>query len=283
MSGGPRGLISNRSRRKFLQAITAGAAMIPFVMSRNAVADEGRGGNDGDCDADDDYKGPGCHCLLRGTKILTDRGPTPIQDLKLGDLVVTESGRLEPVKWIAKATIAKPDAGDWHEEVLPIRIAQSAIDENLPSRDLYLSPGHCLFIDGYLIPADYLVNGTSIVQAAPSGLDVLDYFHVEFERHEVVYAEGVPVESMHLPDGRPAPADLLEYERLYGSQPQSPMAPYAPILGYRGIHGNALALARAALSRWIDIRDPIQVVYDRLEARATVFQLDPRKAELASA
>lgn len=279
MSGGPRGIISNRSRRKFLKVVTSAAAAAPLLLARKAFADA----SDQGCESSD-YQPKSCHCLLRGTEITTARGAMPVEELAIGDLILTESGQFEPVKWIARQTIEKPLQDTWRDDVVPICIAQSAIDQNLPRRDLFLSPGHCLFIDGYLIPADYLVNGTSIVQVVPPGVDVLDYFHVEFERHDVMYADGVPVESMHLPDGRSAEArDFLDYERLYGSRPPRPMAPYAPILGYRGLHGNTLALARAALSRWIDVRDPIQVAYDRLAARAALLKPNRRTAEPASA
>ena len=74
----------------------------------------------------------------------------------------------------------------------PVRISQFALDEWTPHRDLYLSPNHALYIDGALIPAKYLVNGTSIVQAMPEGVEEIEYFHIELETHEVIFAEELP-------------------------------------------------------------------------------------------
>jgi len=157
---------------------------------------------------------------------------------------------------------------------------QSALDMNLPSRDLFVTPGHCLYIDGYLIPAAYLVNGTSIALSPQESRDVIEYFHIEFEGHEVIYAEGVAVESFHVRDGHEGFENYRDYERLYGSA-NGPMVPYAPVLGHNGVRQNAVALVRSALSQWIDVRDPIQIAYDRIAARARLSEMRP--PELASA
>jgi Hint domain len=61
---------------------------------------------------------------------------------------------------------------------------------------LYVSPNHALLLDGVLIPAIYLVNGSSIVQAMPEGVEEIEYFHVELEIHEVIFAEGAAVETL---------------------------------------------------------------------------------------
>ena len=75
----------------------------------------------------------------------------------------------------------------------PVRIRRGAIGENLPERDLVLSPDHCLFLDGKLIPAKSLINGMTIVQERD--VPAVHYFHVEVEPHAVLLAEGLPVES----------------------------------------------------------------------------------------
>ena len=55
-----------------------------------------------------------------------------------------------------------------------------------------LSPDHAVWIDGALVPALLLVDGDAIVQEAH---DVVSYFHVELERHDVIFAEGLTAES----------------------------------------------------------------------------------------
>ena len=78
----------------------------------------------------------------------------------------------------------------------PVRIAAGAFGEELPRRDLVVSPGHGLFIadsDGErLIPAGCLVNGTTITWEA---VDHVDYVHIELGRHDILLAEGLPAES----------------------------------------------------------------------------------------
>ncbi|MBN9559740.1 MAG: Hint domain-containing protein [Alphaproteobacteria bacterium] len=134
-------------------------------------------------------------CFASGTHILTSRGEVPVERLSEGDLVVTVSNGqpvLKPVKWLGQRRIdiaahPRPAA------VAPIRIRRGAIARDMPKRDLLLSPDHCLFIDGKLIPAKLLVNGMTVVQElAARGVH---YYHVELERHAVLVAEGLPVES----------------------------------------------------------------------------------------
>ena len=62
----------------------------------------------------------------------------------------------------------------------------------MPSRDLFVSPDHALYVDGVLIPAKYLVNGQSIRQVE---VDHVTYHHIELARHDVVLAENLPVET----------------------------------------------------------------------------------------
>jgi hypothetical protein len=65
--------------------------------------------------------------------------------------------------------------------------------ENVPARDLLVSPDHALFIDGVLMQAQSLVNGATILRAPPAGR--ITYFHVELDRHAILFAEGLAAES----------------------------------------------------------------------------------------
>jgi hypothetical protein len=113
----------------------------------------------------------------------------------------------------------------------------------------------------------YLVNETSIAQGTPSEMSELEYYHVELDTHEVIYAEGALVESY---DGsnRDNFLNFMEYERLYGAERQSNMTPFAPILRYHGRRHELNGLVRSLVSNVVDVRDPIQIACDQLAQRA---------------
>ena len=168
-------------------------------------------------------------CFLRGTNILTSKGEAHVEDLMIGDLVVTADGEAMPIRWIGRNLFKKAGTRPWPESVQPILVSRFAIDDKTPHADLYLSPGHALYIDGVLIPVKHLINGTSITQAMPEGMDAVEYFQIELETHEVIFAEGTPVESFLVKDGnRENFTNFVEYERLYGTEPALSMTPYAP-------------------------------------------------------
>ncbi|MEE7463652.1 hypothetical protein MFUR16E_21670 [Methylobacterium fujisawaense] len=135
---------------------------------------------------------PVCYCT--GTLIRTVRGDVVVEELAVGDLVVTGSGEHRPVRWIGHRTIdctrhPEPSA------VLPVRIAAGALGENRPARDLVVSPGHAIGLDilgEVLVPAAALVNGTTIVH---EDVDSVTYWHVELDSHDLLIAEGQPAES----------------------------------------------------------------------------------------
>jgi antigen 43 len=134
-------------------------------------------------------------CYAAGTAILTPHGEVAVETIEPGDVVTTsEAGRLVP-QTVIWAGVREIDLTDHPkpEAVAPIRIRRGALADGLPRRDLLVSPDHCLFVDGGLIPAKLLINGMTIVRDL--GLNSVSYHHIELERHAVLLAEGVPAES----------------------------------------------------------------------------------------
>lgn len=134
-------------------------------------------------------------CFARGTRILTPSGEVAVEDLAEGDSVVTLAGGAQvpqPVAWIGRRRIDLA-AHPRPQLAAPVRIRRDAFGAGLPRRDLVVSPDHCLFVDGRLIPAKALVNDMTIVQERH--LRHVDYHHVELRRHAVLLAEGLPAES----------------------------------------------------------------------------------------
>jgi hypothetical protein len=134
-------------------------------------------------------------CYAAGTLILTANGEVPVEQLAPGDLLVTldrGSRTLQPVKWIGERRLDLA-AHPRPELAAPVRIRKDAFSEGIPARDLLLSPEHCIFADGKLIPVRLLVNSMTIVQeCSPRHVH---YYHVEMARHSLLLAEGLPAES----------------------------------------------------------------------------------------
>ena len=107
-----------------------------------------------------------------------------------GNVVKTASG-VATVTWVGRRRL-DVTAHPRPAEIMPIRIAAHAFADNVPARDLFVSPGHGIAVNGALIPAGLLVNGTTIAQVEVARVE---YWHVELARHDLVYAEGLASES----------------------------------------------------------------------------------------
>jgi Hint domain/Subtilase family len=133
----------------------------------------------------------GMACFAEGTRIRTPSGEAEVETLRVGDLVSVARGGAEVIRWLGRRRVdcrrhVSPQA------VWPVRIGAEAFGAGAPLRDLFLSPDHAVHAEGVLIPIKHLTNGSSVRQA---GRDEIHYFHIELPRHEVILAEGLPVES----------------------------------------------------------------------------------------
>jgi hypothetical protein len=255
-----------RTRRQLLRVTAIGAAGFPFLALARKPASAQRPIPDPRPAPEPAPRPTQGSCFLKGTKISTPSGDRLVQELQIRDEVQTLAGR-KTIKWIGYNKFTKEEGRAWQDGVMPIRVGRFAIDDQAPYSDLYLSPLHCVFFNEALIPVMYLVNETSITQGTPSEMSTLEYYHVEFDTHEVIYAEGALVESY---DGwnRENFSNFVQYERLYGVERQSEMTPPAPILRYRGRRQELKGLVRSLISNVVDVRDPIQIAYDQLAQRA---------------
>jgi len=200
-------------------------------------------------------------CFLTGTRIKTPEGEVNIEELRIGDNVLTASGKTKPIKFIGRRKVSRERTGPWNGDG-PVKISRFAIDGKAPHSDLYVSPAHAIYIDGILIRASDLVNGVTIVaDAKPEALS-LTYFHIALDTHEAIIAEGLAVESYQR-DNPNAFDNADEYVRLYGSHGE-PLTPFAPILRYRSSRQELASHMRSALAPVYDFRKPIEKVRDRI-------------------
>jgi hypothetical protein len=166
--------------------------------------------------------------MVTGTLIETDRGQKPVEELEVGDLVLTKDDGLQPVRWIASRTLdAAALAAD--PALRPIRIRAGALGEARPARDLVVSPQHCLLIDDWrcellfgedevLAPARALLNDSTIT--VEHGVEAVTYYHFMFDRHQIVYSNGAETESFHPASAGTEALDEAKREELYKLYPE---------------------------------------------------------------
>jgi Hint domain len=221
-----------------------------------------------------------CNCFLKGTKVRTIQGEREIEGLAVGDLLPTMFGGVRPIQWIGHYPLKKSDPSKpWVIDARPVQIACSALAPDVPHTDLYVTGGHALFIDGVLAPAGCLINGTTITRSEPRDYDELEFFHIKLESHDVIYAEGAPVETLvTVTEGA---VNFAEYLRQYGS-PKTDETPCAPRVTYGGGRDEMKSRIRSALSPWVDRREPIDVIRDRLEERGLMLSRQPALAAEAA-
>ena len=203
-------------------------------------------------------------CFLKGTRIETADGERKVEDLAIGDLLPTMFGGLRPVQWIGRYPFKKSDPSKpWIKEVLPVRIARSALAPDVPHADLYVTASHSLLVDGVLAPAELLISRATITRYEAGEYDELEYFHIKLESHDVIFAEGAPAETLFTVEE--SAVNFADYLRQYGT-PTIEEARCAPLIHVGG-RDELKSRFRSALSPWIDLRNQADVVRDRLEEK----------------
>jgi autotransporter passenger strand-loop-strand repeat protein len=184
----PGGMLStSTSGGNTIETITGGTFPESFIFAGTAIASHIALQDDATTGVELVY----VPCFRVGTHIATAAGDVAVEALSVGDLVRTASGGVRPITWIGHRAI---DCARHPQPrlVWPVRVAAGAFAEAQPSRDLFLSPDHAVFVDDVLVPIRQLMNGVSIAQVE---VNAVAYFHVELDGHDVLLAEGLPAES----------------------------------------------------------------------------------------
>jgi T5SS/PEP-CTERM-associated repeat protein len=189
-------------------------------------------------------------CFAAGTRIDGIAGPVRVEDLSAGDLVRSHGGETRAIVWIDCTTIdcrRHPNP----ESVWPVCVSAGALGKGMPRRDLYLSPDHAVLVGDVLIPARLLIDGARIAQKER---DTVSYFHVELKRHDIILAEGLPVESYLEPRGGRRVRDAGETIRLPARAVTRPAMSAAQIWETDGaaplvVTGRTLLAARESVGR----------------------------------
>lgn len=143
-------------------------------------------------------------CFARGTRILTDRGEVPVEELRPGDLVETRDHGLQPVRWVRSHEQPLEEAA---VDARPVEIKAGALGHGSPARRLIVSPQHrilvgsrgqldTIFAQEAFAPAKSLTGMPGI--RFMKGKNRITWRHFALDRHEVVTANGCHTESLLL-------------------------------------------------------------------------------------
>jgi hypothetical protein len=144
-------------------------------------------------------------CFGAGTQILTAKGYRAIDTLKVGDEVMTRDNGLKPIRWIGSTNV--PSSAMQNDPNLrPVKITAGTFGANMPETDLIVSRQHRILVEDWraqvlfdservLVPAHSLVNETTVTHGSAD--EDVTYFHIVFDEHEVIDAQGLMTESFH--------------------------------------------------------------------------------------
>lgn len=144
-------------------------------------------------------------CYTPGTLIMTRRGEVEVTRLRPGDEILTRDAGFQPLRWLSQTRVTA-ERLKRQPNLQPILIRKNAFGPGLPAADMRVSPQHRMLLSGWKVqlytaedeifaPAKGLIDGEGVLQqAAPEGVS---YIHLLFDAHHVIYANGVPSESLH--------------------------------------------------------------------------------------
>jgi hypothetical protein len=147
-------------------------------------------------------------CFARNTRIETDAGKVNVEDLKVGDRIKTKDNGFQRIRWIGRSQLTVRDLLRL-PHLRPVKIAPHTFGHGLPERELRLSPQHRVLMTGWSVQLNFgldeiLAPAKSIVGKIGVSVDLdcreVEYFHMMFDQHEVVFSEGLPTESFLVGD-----------------------------------------------------------------------------------
>lgn len=169
-------------------------------------------------------------CFTPGTMITTPRGPVTVESLNIGDMVLTRDNGLQPIRWIGRRVMTGARMFAASGALNPVVIPAHAFGPGQPAVALSVSPMHRILVRGSkltltigheeaLIPAKYLI-GKGNVHASKHAFIEMQYFHILFDTHQIIFANQVPTESLH--PGHIALAGFMRQDReaLFAVRPE---------------------------------------------------------------
>ncbi len=142
-------------------------------------------------------------CFTPGSLVATPGGRVAVEELKLGDLVLTRDNGPQEVRWIGKKFI-NVGTLDQSAHLQPILIRKDSIAPNVPDRDMHVSPQHRMLIENsatqlllgeaeVLAKAKHMTHKPGISRARAE--DGVTYIHIMFDHHEIIRVDNAWTES----------------------------------------------------------------------------------------
>ena len=141
-------------------------------------------------------------CFTPGTLIATPKGERKVEELEVGDRIITRDNGMQVIRWIGKRDMSGEELAA-KEHLRPVLIRQGALGNDLPERDMMVSPQHRVLIANdktalYFEEREVLVAAKHLTDM--EGIDVVDvshttYIHIMFDQHEVILSDGTWTES----------------------------------------------------------------------------------------
>lgn len=141
-------------------------------------------------------------CFTPGTRIATPKGERLVETLEVGDRIITRDNGIQEIRWIGQTTVSG-DKLHRDRHLRPVLIRQGALGNDLPERDMLVSPNHRVLVANdktalYFEESEVLVAAKHLTGL--DGVDIVDvaevtYVHFMFDQHEVVLSDGAWTES----------------------------------------------------------------------------------------
>jgi hypothetical protein len=144
-------------------------------------------------------------CFVAGTSILSSKGLVQVENLSAGDLIENCSGQFVELRTVIRKSYSARELSE-NPKLRPVRIVAAALGQGLPKRDLLVSRQHRMLVSSSTTERifgtpDVLVSAIKLTEFPGIYVDEsvkeVEYFHLLFDQHEVIFVEGAPTESLY--------------------------------------------------------------------------------------
>ncbi|WP_324752984.1 Hint domain-containing protein [Roseovarius sp. Pro17] len=143
-------------------------------------------------------------CFVAGTLIETADGKKAVETLEPGEIIIGYGGEQLILTKVLRSSLFIRDLVN-NPNLRPVRIMAGSLGNGLPERDLLVSRQHRMLVQSRIAErmfdtSEVLISAIKLTGMAGIFVDesitAVEYVHVLFEQHEIIYAEGAPTESL---------------------------------------------------------------------------------------